>query len=294
MRWIDPATKTMEMEGAVLCWDNISVDTLRRDQKVYQLLLVGYDRDTDRIAIADSQGKNKDYYVFCPKIISSVEPIHLHYDFKELRRRLFVIPHKKWEKFNLEEKQAYVDMDIINDRINIDSVAWAGIEDRYYEFWNDEQNCLQYVGWRNILTRRGKKNFKIPESITSARWTITIDIIAVGLVLGAWSSIQDALEYFDAYWSYCNKYIYSEFGATLEHLKDFINEEVSVTKALNAQFIENGIKPQPVIIPAVKLKNKLAVLQAEGCLDVSPTNKDIQALMRELGYRLTKRGWMEK
>lgn len=157
LRWIDPITKEFEKEGAILCWDNIHQETLERDLKIYQLLLFGYDRGTDKISIASQSGTNIDFHVYCPKIISSVNPIHLTPEFGELIRRIILIPHKKWEKFTVQEKNEYGDADINNDRLDVDMVDWDGLESNFLLFWNDESNCKNYVAWRKQLTKKGKK-----------------------------------------------------------------------------------------------------------------------------------------
>jgi hypothetical protein len=136
MRWINAEDKDLEKEGALLAWDNIHISTLERDPKLYQLLLFGYNRSTDRIRIASTQGKNIDYHVYCPKIISSTEPIHLVPEFNELQRRLIVIPHKPFEKFNAEEIKPYKGIDINIDRLDLDSICWDGIEKEFLIFWN--------------------------------------------------------------------------------------------------------------------------------------------------------------
>ena len=294
MRWIDPIDKTMEKEGGLLCWDNISIETLKREPKIYQLLLYGYNRLTDKTSIAGVNGVNKDYYVFCPKIVSSIEPIHLYHSFQELRRRLIVVPHKPWEKFLPEERKHYKGIDLANDKIDLDSVSWGGIEKKYYQFWNNEDVCKHFVEWRALLTKRGKKGFKVPESINSSRWTIIVDLIAAGLTLGVWNDIQFAVDYFEKYWKYSDLYIYGEFSATLEHLRIFIQEEVGILRELNDQLAKNGVKTQPVVISAKKLKDKIAALQSQGCLDITPGTKEIQTLMWELGFKLTTKGWIEK
>jgi hypothetical protein len=292
MRWIDPVFKEMEKDGALLCWDNINIETLKREPKIYQLLLYGYSRQTDKTSIAAPDGTNKNYYVFCPKILSSVEPIHLYHEFQELRRRMLVILHKPWEKFSLQEKAAYEGIDIFSEKIDIDSYNWNGIERKFYLFWNSEQNVRAFVGWRKLITKI--KGNQIPSCITSSRWAITIDLIASGLTLEVWKDIASAISYFENYWNYCDTVIFNEYSATLEHLKKFIEEETETLTYLNQQLIANGIKIQSVIIPAKKLKDRMSALQAEGSLDITPNNKDIQSLMWQLGFKLSTKGWVEK
>lgn len=248
MRWIDPGTKTFEREGSILCWDNLHKETLIDDKKLYQLLLFGYNRATDRIQIAASDGGNKEFYVFCPKIISSIEPLHLYHEFVELRRRLIVIPHKRWERFTISEKKYYEGLDINTDRLELESINWLGISRKFYEFWSNENNCSMYVNFRGLLTKKGKREYSIPRVINGERWTISVDILTTGLVLGAWTDVQKAIDYMADYWKYADTYIYGEFNATLEHLRAFAEAETSSIREVNNEIAKVGGKTYPIVI----------------------------------------------
>ena len=294
MRWIDVVNKDLEKEGAILCWDNINKEVLTRDSRLYSLLLFGYNRSTDKVSIANQDGTNKEYFVFCPKILSSVEPLHLDFQFTELRRRMLVILHKKFEKFNNSDKLYYQGLDLNRDKLDIDSISWEGIENNYYRFWGNPDKCKEYVMHRKILTKRGKKSFTIPETIKSHEWTISIDLICTALVLRVFSSIQEAVDFFGKYWEYCKAEVYSEFSATLEHLREFIHEETKSSREANQIIIQQGGKPKRIWIKAKRLKNKLDSLQAEGALDTTLRTKEIGQIMNQLGWKLTTQGWTEK
>ncbi|NJN13115.1 MAG: hypothetical protein HC815_36420 [Richelia sp. RM1_1_1] len=293
MRWIDSYSKEMEKEGAILAWDNINEETLKREPKIYQLLLYGYNRRTDRVSIANNDGTNKEYNVFCPKIISSVEPLHLKHEFNELHRRLLIIPHKPFEKFSKQDLIAYQDLDINIDKLDLDSISWDGVHENFYKFWNDLGNCTTYATWRNQLTKKTKKSFKIPKVISSARWTICIDLICTGLTLGVWDTPQDAVNFIAEYWNYMDGYL--ETGsATQGHLQDFIQDEVGFQLKQNEILENKGLEPIEIIVQASKLKERLIFLQQTGSLEITPRTKDINNLMWELGWKLTTKGWMQR
>ncbi|MEH2172193.1 hypothetical protein [Nostoc sp.] len=292
MRWIDPAEKEMEKEGAILAWDNLHISTLKRDERIYQLLLFGYSRASDKISIAQPDGTNREFFVFSPKIISSVDDIHLCPDFEELHRRLLVIPHKSFEEFNSEERKLYQDFDIFTDKLDIDSIHWEGIEEKFYSFWNNTDNCKLYAKYRSMLTRKGKKEFT--HEMTSNQWVITVDLMVTGLILGTWKSPSEAISHMDSYWKYTDKHIFSQLGATTEHLKQFIEEEVGTQRILNQQLIEKGKPGISLVISPQKLKNRIAYHHARGELEINPRQQDIIIIMSRLGWRLTSKGWMEK
>ncbi len=292
MRWIDPIEKDLEKEGAILPWDNIHAGTLKKDERIYQMLLFGYSRASDKISIAQPDGTNREFYVFSPKIISSVDDIHLNPDFEELQRRLIVIPHKSWEQFTPEEKKPYEDFDIFTDRIDLDSIHWDGIQDEYLRFWNDAENCKLYAKYRAILTKKGKKDFK--HHMKSEQWLVSIDVIVTGLVTGAWRTIDEAIAHLDEYWRFANRNIFNQSTATIEHLETFIDEEVGTQRQLNKQMEEAGKKGILLIISPEKLKQRLEYHHKRGELDVYPSQERIIQLMGRLGWRLTQKGWMEK
>jgi hypothetical protein len=93
-------------KNAFMVWDDIdpSVFTTRPD--IYRLFKFGYDRSTDTISISsDKAGKNLKFRCFCPKIFSSVSPLHTDSNFPELKRRLLTIKTKRLEDFDSSDRE---------------------------------------------------------------------------------------------------------------------------------------------------------------------------------------------
>ncbi len=291
MRWIDPNDKSIEKEGAILPWDNIHSGTFKKDERIYQMMLFGYNRSTDVIQIAQTDGTNKQFNVFCPKIISSVEPLHLNPDLEELQRRLLVIPHKSYEQFSLDERRQYADFDISTDRIDLDSIHWDGIENQFFSFWNDPDNCKLYAKYRTALSKKGKKEYK--HNIKSDQWIISIDLIVTGLVSGCWRTIPEAINHIEAYWDYANKNILNNSSATLEHLAKFIEDEVGSMKKINQIMAGNGKEGIELLINPKRLKDRLDFHKQQGELDIIPNIDTVKRLMGILGWRLSGKGWIE-
>lgn len=291
MRWIDPKHKELEKEGAILAWDNIHAGTLERDERIYQMLLFGYSRASDKICIASTDGTNKEFYVFSPKIISSIDDLHLMPRFEELHRRLLVIPHKPWHDFTLDERKEYEGFDIHSDRLDLDSIHWDGIEDKFFAFWNSQENCKNYARYRTLLTR---KNSKFHHSIKPEQWIISIDLIVTGLVTGAWNDIREAIAHMEEYWTYANKHIFNKSSAMMEHMAQFIKDEVGVQLQVNQQLIENGQQPMKIVINPTRLKQRINYHRERGELDINPQPKDVIDIMSRLGWRLTSKGWEQK
>jgi hypothetical protein len=288
-KWVDEE-RTIEKEGVILCWDNIDAATFQREPRLYQLLLVGYDSSTSTMAIANQDGTNKFFDVFCPKIISSVQPLHFKSDFKELRRRMLVIPHKKLSRFTPYELS--IQKLNFDERLDIDSVSWNGIEKEFHNFWNSLDNCRTYVSFRKLLSV--KNTLKLPAIINADRWAISKDILCTGLTLKVWKDLNEAIDYIASYWHYCEDVIYKEGSATLEHLRQFIIDETEIQIRVNEALVADGRKPQKLKIASIRLKQKLESLQREGALDINPKLAEIQNIMNELGWRLTTEGWIER
>jgi len=292
MRWVDPDTRGIELEGAILIWDNIYASTITENDNLKQLLLCGYNRQSSTMRIATLKGENISFDVFCPKIVSSVEPVYLDNQLLELKRRLLIIPHKPYEKFSNAEKRYYSDK-LFSDRLDLESISWDGIYTKYDDFWSDSINQPAYASIRNSLTKRGKKNFTLPENITSARWTIIVDLIATGVLMGAWSDNQDAIDFFEEYFRLVDESYFSDKSALKDHLDFFIEKQVGEEIKQNERIKEIGGVPFTISINTKALQIHLDNLFKDGAIEIRPTPDVRDRVMRELGWKLTKQGWIQ-
>jgi len=291
-RWIDPDSQTWEREGCLMAWDNIYIDTLLGDQKVYQMILGGYNRMTSKIQIANNDGTNLSFDVYCPKIISSVDPIHLHPSMSELQRRLIVIPHKPFDKFTKLEKLQYEGLDIISDKIDIDSVSWLGMSDQFYKFWDDSTGII-YAKKRSSLTKKGNQKTKLPKHFTGERWTISVDLITTGLITGCFKSDKEAIDYFSEYWELADKSIFGDASPLLDHLRQFIKDEAEFKIKENVTLEAMGMETLPVKIEPSKLKARVKQLTDEGALETNPKQELVLQAMLQLGWKLSEKGWVQ-
>lgn len=291
MRWLTE-DRQQEKEGVILCWDNIHSSTLSENKHIYQMLLFGYNRASEKISIANNDGTNRDFYVFSPKILSTIDAIHLNPDFSELKRRLYLIPHKPYKNFLPKDKENYKDRNI-EDRIDLDSINWDGMDEKFHLFWNSRENVQNYAKLRTALTRKNSKLSKnLPISMTSERWTISIDLIVTGVVTGKWLDVRDAIAHMGEYWKYVDSEM-SEGSATVSHIESFINEQVGWELETNQKLVESGMRANEVFISPSKLKERIAFHQTRGELDCNPDTKKITQIMNQLGWKLTTKGWKQ-
>ncbi|WP_319418869.1 hypothetical protein [Pleurocapsa sp. FMAR1] len=88
-----------------MVWDDVSASTFTNSPELYNMFKFGYDKSTDKIIVSSREtGVNIEFRCFCPKIFSSITPLHLDDRFKELKRRLIVIPCKRVEELTDERK----------------------------------------------------------------------------------------------------------------------------------------------------------------------------------------------
>jgi hypothetical protein len=97
-KFFNPRAKTVPA-NTIMVWDDIDPTVFNAKGDLYRLFKFGYDKSCDTIQIADGliTGQNATFRCFCPKVFSSIHPMHLQEAFLELRRRLVVIPTKLLE-----------------------------------------------------------------------------------------------------------------------------------------------------------------------------------------------------
>lgn len=283
-RWLVPEMYEHE-QNTCLVLDNINRDTLLNEQ-LYTFLLNGYNRKTDTISISKGNGENLTFRVFSPKILSSVHALYGQSKFSELGRRCLVIKCKPFEQMSPIEAQ---DAQLSNtfsllDKLNPEELDLSLLNQKFDIFWNNEENLTKYALERKQLTTR-KKNFKVPKSITGARWTIMIDLIATGITTGIWGDNVEAVEALNNYWDWHDTHIANEYGATHKLLQSFVVEETVNAQKYNNQL---GYEAYPLELNPEKLKKHVNWASSQGMLDIVPSPAHIAEIMADIGWRLDK------
>jgi hypothetical protein len=102
-------TYNKEVEkNTCMVWDDVDASVFINSPDLYRLFKFGYDRSTDKITLSSKEvGQNLEFRCFCPKVFSTISPLHLDDRFRELKRRLIVIPCKRVEELS-EERLAEI------------------------------------------------------------------------------------------------------------------------------------------------------------------------------------------
>ncbi|MEG4488818.1 hypothetical protein [Microcoleus sp. D2_18a_B4] len=179
IRWVDPSTFSVEKNCFYLLDNADSEFFAERD--VLTALLNGYDRYTDKQSISNGKGQNIPFYVFCPKVFTTVWRISS----PEVRRRLITIKFKP--------KQS------LDQLINPDSLAINSLKKELSNYWNTPSN------WELHHECQCKVKSSFPVSYPKQSWKLVSDVVVAGLCTGVWSELDEAFGFFENYFEFRKK-----------------------------------------------------------------------------------------
>jgi hypothetical protein len=266
--------------NAIMVWDDIDPTVFSTKGDLYRLFKFGYDKSCDTIQIAEGlvTGQNATFRCFCPKVFSSIHPLHLHEAFLELRRRLIVVPTKLLEEIPSNRK---LELGVLDDfweqqLINIDDYEWDGFSSLFKDYWNLER-ARDYLQVRRSLSKSLK-------GISSKNRVISIDLLTTGIVSSIWNSQSEAIEDIKQYWQWLKGEIQVGESPLYQLLAKLIT-----TEAMNA--VNGGIE---FALPNQMLKTHCDIWYQQGQLLEKPNARAIQEAMTEFGYRLVIGGkWIK-
>lgn len=260
-----------------MVWDDIKVNTFTSNSDLYNMFRCGYDRSTERMTISgDERGTNLVFKCFCPKIFSSITPLHLDDRLRELKRRLIVIPCKRVEDLSSERQ---VELGIVSGNwqhklVDLDDYDWTGLANEFDALWDlDLAKCFYDI--RKVLAKSAK-------GLTSQQRKISLDLLACGLVTNIWSDEQEAVDKLRFYWDWHQKE--TEGNASLgQYLKEFVRQE-----SQNA--INGGTS---LGIYTSQLRYQINIWYEKGWIMEKPKPNQIKELMLDLGLRLHRGKWVK-
>ncbi len=140
------------------------------------MLKFGTDKSTSKITLSFKEvGENLEFECFCPKIFSSITPLHLDDRFRELKRRLIVVPCSRVEELSDERK---AELDLLDDSwqsklLDLSAYDWKGFSKEFDGFWDLEMAEL-FLATRSILAKSVK-------GLSSQQRAISLDLLATGI-----------------------------------------------------------------------------------------------------------------
>ncbi|MEG4583054.1 hypothetical protein QUA71_26085 [Microcoleus sp. MON1_C5] len=256
IRWVDPSTFSTEKICFYLL-DNADTDFFE-ERDVLTAFLNGYDRYTDKQSISNGKGQNIPFYVFCPKVVSTVWRINGH----ELRRRLLTIKFKP--KADL------------SDLVEPESLAINSLKKELNEFWANSAN------WDLYYQLKDEVKLSYPRSQNRQQWKLVTDVITSGLCTGVWDSPSKAFEFFEAYF------------ASRANAKEGVYESILADTLAELSGIpqkEWKTSPPGIVIEVdpKELKNKIDVHVDSGLIPKIKPDQ-IQLDVRALGWGIANKG----
>ncbi len=268
--------KSVELNTAMI-WDDIDPSIFNSQPNLYRMFKFGDTRGKDKITVSSVDvGKNLEFKTFCPKILSSIHPLHLDPSFKELQRRLIVVPCKRIEDIS-SERLAGLGTSIDNwsqNLIDLETINWDGFSDLFEQFWDLEAG-KDFLEVRKILS-------KTSLSLTSRQRAICLDLIAVGVTCGIWSDELIAQSSLKKYYQWYDQEIKQGSGLT-QLLIELIKTETRNSKSANT----------PVSIPVPRLRILIQAWLEQGLILEKPPLSSLKATLRDLGMRLERGFWVK-
>jgi hypothetical protein len=255
----DLDTSRANERPCLLVWADIKESDLSEDRKIYSLIRNGCDRKEDKLLIAGEDGENKEFRVFSPKIVSSIEPFYAYAKWSELKRRILLI--KTTPLDNSASKKAF-----LGNRLDLDDIDFSGAHAEFEAFWtNDTLSTFA------TLRKNGKgKQLLKSAGLSEHEIKACFDIVLQHAVLSD-LPLSDSVDIFRQYWALARSWLSSGEFSCESVLIDLI-KEYSFMK-------QEGI---PLMIEHSKC------LQAVKTLGFSANPKEIGAVMTSKGFELVK------
>lgn len=265
-------------KNTCMVWDDVDASVFISSPDLYRLFKFGYDRTTDKITVSSKEvGENIVFRCFCPKIFSTISPLHLDDRFRELKRRLIVIPCKRVEELSEERmvEQGITADDWHSKLLNIDAYDWSGFSNEFQRYW-DLDKAQSF-----IETRRSLLQSKI--GLNSQQFAISTDLLTTGISTGIWESQEYAVSRLKTYWQWFRSETESS-GNLGQVLSTYLKGEVK-----NAT--SNGKAPE---ISASILSHQVKTWTAMGWILEAPRGKEVADLMYDQGWRFKHGKWTKE
>jgi hypothetical protein len=275
---IVPIRYTETETNTCMVWDDIDPKVFSSNPDIYRLFKFGYDRSSDKIEVSsDKTGENLEFHCFCPKIFSSVFPLHLSDGLIELRRRLIVVPTAKIQDLSPERQEELGVVEHLGKGIHIDDVDWASCPQEFQSYWDLPRSEL----W---LKKRLNARQKLIQFLRPEQVTVCADLATTGVVAGIWKDFKCAGEALQNY--------YKWFEAETLRFKSDLSQ---VLDAIIAEEKENAREANiPLEIHNKALRYELDNYDKNGWFSSKPTAKDVALAMSLKGFYLTGGIWKKR
>jgi hypothetical protein len=259
-----------------MVWDDVDSSVFANSPDLYRLFKFGSNRATDKIILSSKEiGENLEFHCFCPKIFSSISPLHLDDRFRELRRRLVVIPCRRVEELTDTRKEELniEDGSWQRNLLDLDAWDWVGFNTVFEDYW-DIGMASAFIATRRILSQTAK-------GLSSQQRAISLDLLACGITSGVWTDEETALSRLKTYWKWYKQETEKNTGLG-SLLKDYIAREAKNAKNGNRE----------LAIYTAQLRTQIQVWVDQGWLYEKPKSAAIKEMMLDAGLRHDQGRWV--
>ena len=258
-----------------MVWEDIDYNVFTQNPDLYRLYKIGYDRNTDLVTISGKEpGTLMEFRTFCPKTFSSISPLHLDDRFRELKRRLIVIPFLRVEELPEKRKTelGITDDNYHSNLVNVDAYDWRGFDQELDAFW-DMDMASAYIQTRSIL-------YKTVKGLNSQQRAISIDLLTTGIVSGIWKDEDEALNRLREYWKWFKSETEQSTGLG-QLLKEYLKQQEANASAAGL----------PSAVAVSELRRQLDIWYDQRWILERPKVSSTKELMLDLGWKVHKGVW---
>lgn len=254
--------------------DDVNTKYFLDNPNVYNMLKLGYDRQTDTIIISSGEiGRNEKFRCFCLKVITSISPLHLNELFKELQRRIIVLFFQRVEDIS-DKRLAELGTSrytFHQDLLDVDAYNWDGFSELFTNFWTREL-AQTYMLVRNTLTGN-------LIGLSSVQKAISLDLLTTGIVTGIWTDEVEGINSLKNYFEWLRNET-EQYGGLSKYLQDYIAREKV-----------NGV---PLKISSKAVMRQINMWLEQGWILEKPRPKELKALLANLGLALDRGYWVKR
>ena len=244
-------------------WEDLSTETLN-DVDRFSFIKNGVNYRATFIKAGESVSDVSKFPIFAPKIVSSISPLWLIHDYRELQRRVLVVNHKPFQEWKSDDFCVETQGRHPNDLLEIEEIDFQGFKGEREMFWN-----LNHARFKEIRKSLSRAKTELSRPL----FTMLLDILVTGIICGYYSDSKDAIQDAERYW---NRHL-----ATIESASDPLT---AILKPFLANIESMG--SQITRIQTNVIKTFVNDKAKNGELNVIPTPGIVYQKMTALGYSL--------
>lgn len=255
-------------------------DSVLKDEHKFAFYRVSCDRSEQIMSVSsDVSGTNADFYTFSQKVLTSASDFFLRSEYKEVLRRMIVIPTYDLSNYPIDVQEIWQE-----SAISVDAISWDGIEKRFDTFWStDRLNEFGKLGRQHGNWKKYAKKLGFTEHQFTASWDLMRTCYAAEIT----GSPAETRDLFMAYWEFYKKVITGVSSGLHMVVSGIVQPEIDKHQA-NCELLKEadfkGEMPK-LYIPAKLVKELISNAVKDGAL-ITSSQESWASAMADLGFKL--------